>query len=339
MTTTNKQRIEYIDALRGFTMITVVLWHVIYFGYNKYLLSFSTAIMTFRMPLFFFISGFIFYKESRVWSLSEWYNIFKAKFKVQIIPTTIVLAIFIPFLHLDTIEVIKSGTHGGYWFTITLFGYFIIYGLIMLLSKWISKGKISILAFIIAIILDVITRKSPYSIAHFIMFQYFVYFIFGTIVRQYFPIFLKLTDNSKIMSPLIFIWLVSLLFFHSVKGFESYRNFLTYFLWGFIGIIIVFRFFEKYQDTFKKEKKIGMLLQYIGKRTLDIYLLHYFFIPRNLSFIGNFFEKYPNPTIEVFLSLFIAMLIISLCLLTSNIIRMSPFLAHWIFGVKYNNFK
>ena len=338
MITTSK-RIEYIDALRGFTMITVVLWHVVYFGYNKYLLGFSTAIMTFRMPLFFFISGFIFYKESRVWCLSEWLNIFKSKFKVQIIPTVITLAIFIPFLQLDIIEVIQSGTHGGYWFTITLFGYFIIYGLIMLFSRRLSKGKISILAFIIAILLDILTRKSPYPIAHFIMFQYFVYFVFGTIARQYFPIFQKFITNQYISSPLIFIWIVSLVLFHTITELEFCRNFITYFLWGFMGIIIVFHFFEKYQDSFKKETKLGMLLQYIGRRTLDIYLLHYFFIPRNLSIIGDFFEKNPNPTIEIFLSFLIAMLVIGLCLLTSNIIRISPFLAHWMFGVKYNNLK
>ena len=53
------KRIEYIDAMRGFTMLLVVMFHVEWtfwgsdYGYNSF-------IEVFRMPLFFFISGWVF---------------------------------------------------------------------------------------------------------------------------------------------------------------------------------------------------------------------------------------------------------------------------------------
>lgn len=64
------QRIGYIDALRGFTMLLVVFSHIETFCYN---IPFNESILsslfiTFRMPMFFFISGYIAYKK-------EWWNL------------------------------------------------------------------------------------------------------------------------------------------------------------------------------------------------------------------------------------------------------------------------
>ena len=62
-------RLQYIDALRGFTMILVVFAHV-----ETYMLSIdpnttfiSSLFISFRMPLFFFISGYIAFKSKKVW--------------------------------------------------------------------------------------------------------------------------------------------------------------------------------------------------------------------------------------------------------------------------------
>jgi hypothetical protein len=46
------------------------------------------------------------------------------------------------------------------------------------------------------------------------------------------------------------------------------------------------------------------------------------------------FHDYSMPIIEFAVSSLIAFLIIAMCLLIGNIIRLSPFLAHWVFGAK-----
>jgi fucose 4-O-acetylase-like acetyltransferase len=77
---------------------------------------------------------------------------------------------------------------------------------------------------------------------------------------------------------------------------------------------------------------VGASLQYIGRRTLDIYLLHFFFLP-NIPTIGQFFDKYRhNFVLDTTLSVVIALLIIGFCIITSNILRVSPFLRKWLFG-------
>ena len=50
-------RIGYIDALRGMTMILVVYFHIAAYGFGSYELGYNDIIERFRMPTFFFISG------------------------------------------------------------------------------------------------------------------------------------------------------------------------------------------------------------------------------------------------------------------------------------------
>ena len=50
--------------------------------------------------------------------------------------------------------------------------------------------------------------------------------------------------------------------------------------------------------------------------------------------VGEWFTENISPTLEFFVSLTLAAMVIALCLVVSNIIRISPLLANWLFGVK-----
>jgi fucose 4-O-acetylase-like acetyltransferase len=75
-------------------------------------------------------------------------------------------------------------------------------------------------------------------------------------------------------------------------------------------------------------------MQYVGKRTMDIYMLHYFLLPRNMEVVGQFFSDNVNPSIEFFVTTVFALLVILLCLIVGNVIRLSPLLAHYLLGAK-----
>ena len=85
-----KKRIEYIDALRGLTMILVVFSHVelTSFGFENPTFI-NSLFMSFRMPLFFWVSGYIAYKASIQWNWSTWWQMSKKKTIIQLIPTLI----------------------------------------------------------------------------------------------------------------------------------------------------------------------------------------------------------------------------------------------------------
>ena len=84
-----------------------------------------------------------------------------------------------------------------------------------------------------------------------------------------------------------------------------------------------------------KKAHLSKPLQYVGTRTLDIYLLHYFFLPRFLIPYADQLRAYNSQFIEFLVILAIAFVVLAITLLASYIIRLSPFFGHYLFGVKY----
>ena len=101
---------------------------------------------------------------------------------------------------------------------------------------------------------------------------------------------------------------------------------------GLCGICLALLLSVKHQEYLSNKYWGGKILQFAGKRTLEIYLLHYFFLPQDLSVIGGYFYNYSNPVIELFVTLLIASWIVFVSLLTSSIIKLSPFLKLYLFG-------
>ena len=339
------KRLEYIDALRGFTMILVVFAHIINYGYHitdakaETMDTFNNLFIRFRMPLFFFISGFVLYKQERIWDKPFIKDFIKKKFFVLIVPTLIVLFLFAYLYNINYIGSL-SEMKSGYWFTIALFEFFVLY-IVCIKINW---GGIDIQILTISIMLYLIGSAYRYYQLHsediwildfigIIHWRYYFFFVLGTLVKKYYSNFCKRMDNQYISAVIIILMVV--VHFVVSRFFPIHQyNTVTFLIQGTLGIMIVFTFFRRYEDSFSKTTFIGKWLQYIGRRTLDIYLLHYFFLPRNVDELGQFFFDYSNPVLEFFVSLFLALLVIVICLVTSNIIRLSPFLGHYLFGVR-----
>ena len=67
-------------------------------------------------------------------------------------------------------------------------------------------------------------------------------------------------------------------------------------------LTIVFMYFRHYQQFFTKLSPIGASMQYIGRRTLDIYLLHFLFIP-DLPGLGLFKALYALSGFQTFIKI------------------------------------
>ena len=97
-------------------------------------------------------------------------------------------------------------------------------------------------------------------------------------------------------------------------------------------LMMVVTFFHYYQGWFTSETCMGRTLQYVGTRTLDIYLIHFIVMPK-LSFVGKWLNaNQPNFLIDIMCSLIVAVPVIVLCCLISHILRVSPFLKKYLFG-------
>lgn len=339
------KRIEYIDAMRGFTMILVVYSHVIMFGYQtgSNPIGYNDLFIKFRMPLFFFISGWVLFKNEFLWNSTNFCGFLKKKFNVQIIPTIIFLT-FYSFCF-DDYKGFFNTDKGGYWFTYTLFFYFIFYSSAHFLI--LKRLKNDVTKDIILIVLSIII----FACSHFYLFcpkktilfsiaiylsvakwKFFMFFCFGVLVKKHFDKFKQLTDNKYIIGTIIsFFFLLAI--FSNVANRIIWHP-IYFIIIGLLGIIVIFSFFRKYESSFTKETFLGKNLQYIGRRTLDIYLLHYFILPRNLQMTGEFFVENNNSVVAFALTVILSLLVIAVSLVISNTLRVSPFLGKYLFGVK-----
>lgn len=339
------KRIEYIDALRGFTMILVVLHHVSLMGFGIESVL-GQWIVEFRMPLFFFISGFVLYKSSQVWNMKNTLAFLKKKITVQILSPLIFFLIFIYAHHKNLMESLVDPTKAGYWFTFMLFSYFLIYILCQVLfDKFKAKSRmrdfilviVGLLVFFSAYVLSYLFLEKDNQWAGFIggaNLKYFLFFGLGTLAKKHFYTFERWLDATPLVLVSISVYFLMNVFYEPINNAGAIFRFLFIILTACTGIIGVFAFFRKYQVYFTSNYPAGKLLQTIGRRTLDIYLLHYFFIPEQMRNAFTIFSEYNLPLIEFVCSLTIAFLIIAVCLGISSVLRVSPTLAHFLFGAK-----
>lgn len=130
-----KERLVYIDAMRGFCMMMVVYCHLQVdglVGYN-FMNSFLGAA---REALFMFISGFLSYSvmkapmgkvKNRFWNL--------------FLPTIATGGIFIFFMnHMSVIGALRLATKSGYWFTWVLFEIFVLFAVFTWLTDKVSSS-------------------------------------------------------------------------------------------------------------------------------------------------------------------------------------------------------
>lgn len=76
-------------------------------------------------------------------------------------------------------------------------------------------------------------------------------------------------------------------------------------------------------------------MQFVGRHTLDIYMLHSFFLPMEIDLVHTIVKAASQNVItQLVVESMSATIIIVVCLLISNILRNSNFLAHYLFGVK-----
>lgn len=136
-----KKRLEYIDAVRGLTMFLVVSQHITTFWGDKDVVATSVldqSMMTFRMPLFFFISGFIAYKGSAFWNFSFFKQRIVAKAKIQLVPAVVFSILFALCYAKPPLGFLHEG-FGYFWFTPVLFGIFAYISLAVIFCAIIRK--------------------------------------------------------------------------------------------------------------------------------------------------------------------------------------------------------
>lgn len=292
-----------------------------------------------HMPLFFFLSGLCIYKPNHNYALNK----IRKDFCRLVIPAFVVGFIYTNF----NISFLEDNMKAGYWFTLSLFEMLLIY---YVLSNVIRNDKtiFTLCLWCLAIVFYVIRiplrwNDSICYVANcFSLHQTFCYFIFfclGITVARYKVKFDRLleTDLLKTLILLTVLLLSYFLLVHTPKfsmdtfGWRTLET-LTHTFIGVFGTLLYYILFKYYID-FDSSGIVGRGMLLIGKNTLSIYLLHYFFLP-SLPSIGIYLNSHPGVVVEVLLGLLFSIIIIVACFILKKIITTSHFIARLLLGQK-----
>lgn len=199
-----KQRLVYIDCLRGLAMLMVVYSHVLSFSMGG--LTPSPIGMWMRnvmLPLFFFISGFCIYKNSDVTrrlTIKAFCHQIWSKTKTILIPTVVMFLLYMLYCHKDILHYATVYDKGGYWFTWVLFQILAFYYIALLAAGRVRNqlAKIAVLCLPL-LLFQIFSHFVGFSSETAVIFewvkvkQFYLFFLAGWIVRKY---------DSRVMNAL-----------------------------------------------------------------------------------------------------------------------------------------
>ena len=322
------------EGLQCYSLCTSILAYL-WGGVSAYGSIWSEALTAFRMPLFFFISGYIAYKVID-WTPKLYAKLLLKKAQVQLIPTFIFSIIYTTVFYSHT-----RIYAGEYWFTLVLFEFFVLFYTISLIAQKRDSLKLILLLLlagvgVVFIALHIGQDWGCYqSLCLENVFKYFQFFVLGVFARRYEAIMKKILCNSIVNAIAVGIFVLSLILISSAEVLDIaiLKGLIRSVILRYSGLFIVLSLFYRHQDFFAANGKISQAMQYIGRHTLDIYMLHYFLIDFGGTLAGKIHNLGYLP-LEIFTLVALALMNIGLCLVLSQCIRNSKFLAKYLFGAK-----
>ena len=330
-------------------MILVVVNHVAaeYFGVSYNHSNIHYYISQFMLPLFFFVSGFLIYKDNFNWNIKNSIIFLKKKITMLVISPFIFFCAYLYIKDYSFLDNLFNRWKAGYWFTFALFMYFIIYAIIQYIFKKLKINNVKVILPIymgigVFLYFNAVTQimlkiNIPETIIESLgttNLLYFIFFLCGTLTRKYFTQIDYFFENQTNAITLCIVVFFLLNIFIDLTSSPKIIVKICGLILSLTSTIIVFSIFRKNKILFEKNNTPQRIIKFIGRRTLDIYFLHYFFLYKGVADIFPFFNKYQIPIIEFVCSLLISSIIISTCLFIGYILRLSPTLAHYLFGEK-----
>lgn len=319
------QRIEYIDIMKGLAIFYVVMGHVLAWTYrdwnsavnNNFLGTIAwNIIYSFHMPLFMFISGLVAFNPSKKYSVG---HVFKR-----------IVQYLVPFVLVGTILFFYRKDPAGianYWYLRALAEYVIVLYIVETIFslininvyiKYIYEAVLYVFLFGLVIkllpdnsILDEIICKKHLNLN--------IYFILGWYIRRNTWIQKCILDKDWILPVCLIVLFVYVVF-------DIYKQTLL----TFSGVFATYAIARLLVGS-----QISNKIMLWGKHTLDIYILHFFFL-FSAPCIGDFFltiNHLPTAIVLQFTyAIVVSMFNLFICIALSKIIRKNDILSFIFFG-------
>lgn len=338
-TTLDEQTLKYnnmfhgklydVVLIRSLAIILVVFFHSyemmyapVHFPdmtdvYRDMYYNVNSIILRFRMPLFVFISGYLFsYLEKSKGKYATFKSLIKNKFCRLIIPFFIFAIIYMLTTNSFDISSLISGDCAHLWFIAMLFWCFIITRILRFIPHNDSAIFKIIFSFICFVSLFYNGNFLPQFIGIQFVSHYYFWFYLGYVLSPYREQLYKCLYRSKLYIGLFAIWMLSIyLYYVNVDEVYPFLYSLCRII-GFIAIVILIwyvmnRIIHKYPGKWLE----GKFFKELNRTSYGIYVLHFwlqgFMISSTAKRIFNLELLAVNHTILFPLSFFLLSLLLS----------------------------
>jgi len=316
-----KNRIDWIDYCKALCIFLVVL------GHSHVSLSLKSIIYVFHIPLFFFISGFLFSFEK----YKDYTSFLKKRIFQLVVPylffsiTTYIFWVFIGRKFGDDANTLMSpfkpllgiliGNDAGHflehcaplWFLTCLFTVENLYYLTFRHLKTSILAIIGLVTFLIIGFLDYKFNPIRFPWGLNVALVMVVFYGIGTLLRS--SLLNLVSQKIRFWSILTIISFLIVLFIAEINGkievsVGYFGNYCYFFIGALAGITFVISVSKSFQLLFGNNK----IIQYIGKNTLIILSLHILagsFVKGTTFFIFKLpLSIYENEWIAIIYSIF-----------------------------------
>ena len=317
-----KQRIQYIDRLKGLAMLTIVFAHCEVIGELTdgpyYLTDFAQFAHLF---LFMFLSGYM---------VSCIPNRKKIIIKLaQFLCPFIFVGYALCFLgqNKSFVDFITDLWKNGLWYLLTLAEYYILLMPLRLNKAEKIKNKFMVdIAYFLGIyfLLYACRCHLQTSIQNVIgvnhLYGFWFLFFIGFLCKRYdFTSFIE--QHNWVFSAALLFVVIRLIWqpLGSIPKLPELAN-----------ILVLFYLFLKREST---NTFLENQLAYIGRNSIDVYILHYFIVNNlHLKPFGNFFIQNGNYFLEGIFTFILSLIIIYISILIGYILRKSEWMNDIVFG-------
>ena len=323
-----KERVQYIDMAKGFAMITIVMIHL-----AQYNLDGNAAFMiyffnhSFNTRLFFFLSGMVVALGGT--NFSTWkdtWNFGVKKTKTLLLPFVVWSVFIMPYIYEhsdihDFFQILIAPflpPFNGYWFLLYLF----VMQMMFLGIKIISSQLTTFFRndFVREALVAV-----PFSLLLFPIYEYVLIFLLGYFFFRYGR---RILFNDIVMAVSVCLFVVLFTLYRD-NGEQNIPLFIR-FVMALSAIAFVVGVMRKLDGLCESHNYFCELLCFIGRHSLEIYLLHYYFawICREIYISVAAINAIP-------LYFIVFTVALSICVLSSYIsdgLKKIPYLSFFLFG-------
>lgn len=325
-----KERYNYIDRLKGITILLVVMVHLTNWTFIQNGNAISFVFGPIIMPVFFFLSGVV------VTSIPDRHKL-RQKLLRYLSPFFVVGLSFALLLRgIDGIgEFFHSSEKTGYWYLYVLAIFYCILTLLRFnnVNKSVKGICVDCCAWLGFTMLFYLGEQTLHAdITDLLSLdrirEQWPFFFFGYMTRKY--DLLRWFEKDYIFSTAL-ISIIPLYFLQRTNP----HTFIVISTCIIISFTVLFR--RRTNETSFLENELTK----IGKGSLDIYIFHYFFLRPvggyRFTELGEWLQQTNNWLLEFFILTIIAVLTSYCCLLIGHVIRQSKILSIIIYCKRLEN--